>query len=678
MSARYSLEQGKQLALTKLFKMSLPDLSRCRKFSLTLAPETLVPMTLTPQRLAPVALGRATVAPMALARMAFVPIVLARTVVVQMALVLMALSLPGMSLPVAAQQPGLPASSQAPVRTQAAPFAPGVTAGSNVAPRLSPTATPGMVNTNAPLAPPKMSSPLPGQQAPLEIPSLNPGEDLSLPGSAGPLHLPVQSDNKPWDPASTPYLTTSPPDLADLDKSHDQNNTLEMSRLRLHSAVRKDEFKSVRLEISYDQSMTLAEAIQYAMDNNLAIKISKDNLNYQHFVLLGQMANALPNFTMAYNLTHTDIFNTRVKSLAKVFLTRVTYPVFQGGSVVQSILGQWYREKGWRKAFQASLSDELLDVYQKYYAVLLNRTLLQIRAKAVEVSEEQLRIDKMRDMAGTGTRYSVVQSDAQLSSDRQALLQQEVTMRQAALALNFTMNYPMAVNLVPSEETLAEKVLFQNDATIDDLITLALQNRPELREYEDFKVAAGRNVQVAAAPLYPQVSLFQQYSYTNTTTSGGTSDTSGAGVFGGLFKTYQQGLAVVWSLNNMGLTSVANIYAATSLSRQARIQANQELQTVIQQVRFDYLNWRAAREQIDNAAHGVRASLEELRMAKIRLRADVTTNLEVIQAQRDYINSLTTQAQAIVNSNLAQAQLLHDTGLISTDTLLHGYTGNGR
>ncbi len=125
----------------------------------------------------------------------------------------------------------------------------------------------------------------------------------------------------------------------------------------------------------------------------------------------------------------------------------------------------------------------------------------------------------------------------------------------------------------------------------------------------------------------------------------------------------------------MGLVTVAKIYAATSLNRQARIQANQELQTVIQQIRTDYLKWRAAREQIDNAAHGVAVSTEELRMAKIRLVSDVATTLEVIQAQRDYINALTTQAQAIVNSNLAQAQLLHDTGLITKDAILHGYRG---
>jgi len=470
-------------------------------------------------------------------------------------------------------------------------------------------------------------------------------------------------------------------DIDQLDATHEQNSTLSLDQLRLHSALHSTQFKPIRLEVSFDELINLEEALKYAIQNNLAIKISKDNLNYQKYVLCGSVANALPNFTMAYNLTHTDIINEKTTSLAKVFLTRVTYPVFQGGSVAYSILGQYYRVKGWHQAYKASISDELLDLYQKYNNLLVNRILLQIRGKAVEVSQEQLRVNKALEKSGTGTKFAVLQADAQLSSDKQALLQQQIVVRQAALALNFSMNYPMAVNLVPVEETISEQPLFQENASIDALVNLALKNRPELREYEDFKVAAGRNVQVAAAPLYPQASFFTQYSYTNTQSN--TSDpksavngsTAGAGVFGGVFDTYQQGFALVYSLSNFGLTSVANLFAANSLSRQAGIQANQELQTIIQQVRSDFLNWRAAREQIDNAAHSVRASQEELRLARLRLGVEVTTELEVIQAQRDYINSLTAQAQAIVNSNMAQAQLLHDTGLISMDTLLHGFKG---
>ena len=128
-----------------------------------------------------------------------------------------------------------------------------------------------------------------------------------------------------------------------LDRKHDENNTLSVDALTLHSSLKAESFKPIRLEIAYDESITLAEALHYAIENNLAIKISRDNLNYQRYVLYGSIANALPNLSVAYNLTKTNILNLNQNAFAKVFLTRVTYPVFQGGSVAYSILGQLAR-----------------------------------------------------------------------------------------------------------------------------------------------------------------------------------------------------------------------------------------------------------------------------------------------------------------------------------------------
>lgn len=481
--------------------------------------------------------------------------------------------------------------------------------------------------------------------------------------------------------------TISDPIGAESNAQHDKNKTLPVSNLRLQSAVSLYSFKSVRQEVGYDEPITLKEALEYALKNNLGIKISEESVNYQKYVFLGNLASALPSLSMAYNLTRTNILNEKIKSLARVQLLRINYPVFQGGSIMYGALGQAYRTRGWQHAYQATLNDTLLQVYQSYNNLLLARILLQIRAKAVEVDEEQLRVNQQLEAHGTGTRFAVMQSDAQLASDRQALIQQQVGVRIAALGLNFVLNYPMLANLIPAEETITEQSLWKTDAKIEGLINAAIKRRPELREYEMFKFGAARNIQVAAAPLYPSLSFFTVASTTNTTNefedpaaalggAGGGAATAGAGVFGGLFRTVQNGMGLTWNLNGMGMINAANIFGAQSLNRQAGIQANQELQTVFQQVRSDYLNWRAAREQIDNAAYGSAVSAEELRLALIRLRQGVGTNLEVIQAQRDYINALTTQAQAIVGSNNAQAQLLHDTGLISKETLLDGFKGS--
>lgn len=518
-------------------------------------------------------------------------------------------------------------------------------------------------------------------------PALGLGAVASNSAAAGAAAAVTDQDGATSSGKTSPF--TLPDDLGpDSDAVHDLNKTLRTNQLSLHSAVSLYSFKNVRDEIGFDQPITLDEALSYALRNNLAIKISQESYKYQRYVLLGNMASALPSFSMAYDISRTHITNEKINSLARVQLERLNYPVFQGGSVMYGILAQAFRERGWAQAYKATVNDTLLQVYQSYNNLLLARVLLQIRAKAVEVDEEQMRVNQQLEAAGVGTRLAVMQSDAQLATDRQALIQQQVAVRQAALTLNFVLNYPMSINLVPIEETITEQSLFQTKARITELVKTAMKHRPELREYEYFKFGAARNLQIASAPLYPQLAFFTAISYTNTTTqrdkgsvaaslaASGTTSTSGAGVFGGQFSTVQNGMGLTWNLNGMGLTNVANIFGAQSLNRQAGIQANQELQTVLQQVRSDYLAWRAAREQIDNAAHGTLVSAEELRLSSIRLRQGVGTNLEVIQAQRDYINALTTQAQAIVGSNTAQAQLLHDVGIISTDTLLHGYKGS--
>ncbi len=52
--------------------------------------------------------------------------------------------------------------------------------------------------------------------------------------------------------------------------------------------------------------------------------------------------------------------------------------------------------------------------------------------------------------------------------------------------------------------------------------------------------------------------------------------------------------------------------------------------------------------------------------------AGIGLNIDVLNAQRDLTQAQINKAQAIVDFNIAQAQLLHDVGLISIDTLTSG------
>ncbi len=472
-------------------------------------------------------------------------------------------------------------------------------------------------------------------------------------------------------------------DPLDAPPDHEKNSTLSMSPLRLGALIQIQSMRPLQLDASYNEPIALADVLEYTYRKSLPIKIARESVVFQEAQFAGQLANFLPNFAMSMTATRAHVFTKPVtNSTSFVFVPRLTYPIFLGGANVYSALSQYYRMKGWRETFKSNVNDALLSAFTTFTNLSLNHALLKIRAKAVEVSTAQVQLNKQLLASGVGTRFAVLQSESQLASDKQALLAQQIATRQSSLLLGYALDMPMAANLIPDKEYLSEFKLVDPRAPIELHLQTALRSRPELRQYEFFRFAAARNVQQAATSLYPSFSWSNSYTSSNTAThvhtsgngaGGGNGTVAGAGIFGGLFQTEQNSLSLNWGPANLGFSAVANIVGARALSRQALLQANQELQLVREQVRSDYVALMSAREQIDTAAYGVQSSAEALRLADLRLRTGNGTNLELIQAERDYINALYTQAQAIIASNNAQAQLLHDMGVISKATLLQGY-----
>jgi outer membrane protein len=461
---------------------------------------------------------------------------------------------------------------------------------------------------------------------------------------------------------------------------HQKNKTLSMSPIKLGALIQIAAMRPLRLDATYDQPLSLVEALDYAMANSLPIRIARESVIYQEAQFASQIADFLPSFGISQTYTKSFV-EPSTHSSSRVFVPRLSFPVFTGGNDVYSALAQWYRMKGWHETYKSNVNDALLDVYQRYANLVLNHALLKIRVKAVEVSELQLKLNNSQYRAGNGTVFAIMQSRSQLAADKQALLSQQIATRQSSLLLGYALDLPLAANLVPDREYITETSIINEKIAIDELLNVAITHRPELRQYEYFQYSAARNVQFAASNLYPTASFSTTFNRSVTEANTGATPVAsasgttvaGAGIFGGVFDTLQNGFGVGWSLPNMGLNSVANIVGAKALSRQALLQANQQFLLVSQQVRADYITALSAREQIDNAAYGVESSAEALRLAELRLKSGYGTNLELIQAQRDYINALYSQAQAIVTSNLSQAQLLHDMGVISIDALTEGF-----
>lgn len=148
-------------------------------------------------------------------------------------------------------------------------------------------------------------------------------------------------------------------------------------------------------------------------------------------------------------------------------------------------------------------------------------------------------------------------------------------------------------------------------------------------------------------------------------TSGSSSSTTPAGR-----SLFLIGLDVQWNLSGFGVTNVGNVQSARATARKIQLEFNDELNKIYAQVRDTYLSSMSAESLIVETTDAVNSSAEQLRVAKDRLENGVGTNLDVINAQRDYTSALIDKANAIIQFNTAQAQLLHDIGRISAGTLL--------
>ena len=476
----------------------------------------------------------------------------------------------------------------------------------------------------------------------------------------------------------------------------------------------------IRLEATYTEPISLREVVAYCLDNNLAIRIQGEQVEANKWLTAAQFGRYLPNalntYRSQYQAGTTLVGGVIPSKFANPFVNVFSgfqFYGFQGGAVTFNMLSNLHQYRAAKQGYRASINDSLNLVAQAYYTLVQNQALLQIQCRAVDVSKAQVQLNRQLERAGTGTRFQVLQSETQLARDQQSLLTQEVGLRNSAISLATNLNLNAAVNLLSVEAEVRKVRLINPSVDINGLINISFQNRPELKQFKELWIASKRNIQLQGTTLYPQFQFYgqyagngqtltRQYSYSapsesivpiagaptltqyvasqGATPKIATGEVYNAGVIFNppvpvnrqVRKSYQVGMEVDWNFANMGMPAAANIASAKALGRQAALRINQQIMLVLQQVRSSYLNSQTAERQIEVATKEVLSSAEELRLARVRLANGVGTNIDVINAQRDFTQALVDKADAIIGFNTAQVQLLHDIGVISYDTLTSG------
>ncbi|HIA52342.1 MAG TPA: TolC family protein [Candidatus Melainabacteria bacterium] len=433
------------------------------------------------------------------------------------------------------------------------------------------------------------------------------------------------------------------------------------------------------LDARYIEKVSLKDTLEAALAQNLDIEEGFVRSKIERYSYLSSATGFLPNLNGGYNLfgingsipstlfgstpatnagNRIDGGRAKLPSSIQLLQAGFTYNLYKGGSVVFGTLQQRHRWFASRAGLTANVNDTLLNATKKHYDLLLQEALLAIRTRAVAISVEQVRLNQAQERAGTATGLDVLQSQAQLASDEQNLVEQQNQRRQSAIQLAHVLNASFSQDLESCEKYLKKKRLIPKSIPIEKLLVKAIDSRPELKQYEELRLAAKRAIVVAAAPMQPNVSF------------GGS--IVGVGTGGNLDPIYNINLGIKWGLGGMGTKDLLNMQRARWEARQAAVQAKKTFLNVFDEVRTSYNNSAASDKKIDRATVQVLAAEEELRIAKKRMSAGIGLNIDVLNAQRDLTQASVNKARAVVDFNVAQAQLLRDIGSVSVASLTEG------
>lgn len=291
-----------------------------------------------------------------------------------------------------------------------------------------------------------------------------------------------------------------------------------------------------------------------------------------------------------------------------------------------------------RSDFQNVTEQIIFTVKQAYYGVVQAKYNKIVAEDTVKQTQQHLEQAKGFFEAGTKPKFDVTKAEVDLSNAKLNLIRNENAYRISIVTLNNAMGVPDA-----PEYTLDEKMSFEKyEITLEDALTKAYQNRPDLKSIVLKRQAAERSIELAKTGYYPVLSGNAGYNWSGEKFPLEDGWNVGASLSFPLFSGFLTKYQVEESRANLNV-----------------IKANEESlkQTIFLEVQEAYLTLRAAEEAIPTAKLGVEQAQENLDIANGRYAAGVGNPIEVTDAEVGLTNARTFYIQALYTDKVARASL---------------------
>lgn len=430
--------------------------------------------------------------------------------------------------------------------------------------------------------------------------------------------------------------------------------------------------------------LSLEDCIDIALKNSPSVKKSRYNYRLSKTDVNIAKSSYFPTIGVGtglyYNDNHNNIRNTNSNYYSAE--ASVNQLIWNFGKTNARIRMQKFNKIASQFNFDNTVLSTIYTVKNNYYGVLAAKAKVDVNRANVQINERNYQRTKAYFDEGIKSKIDLVNSEVYLSDSKVTLVQSIKTYQNALVKLNNSMYIAYAPNYeIKNTETFnfkrneipvnLEKISEKKDlSTLPDNITdatltssvekldvmenfnfkpfpytfekaveLAVENRPDLKAYENTLKAMKQSLLYIKREYYPELTGTAGYGFRDINST----------------NSFNLGIGLKSSVNIMGKKN--EIEAGKIQVDIAQNEIDLLKQNIYFEVQSAYIDMIQLEKQIPLLAVKVRQTLENLELADGRYYVGIGDYIELQDAKVNYNNAQQAYVEAVYNYNVARAAL---------------------
>ncbi len=426
--------------------------------------------------------------------------------------------------------------------------------------------------------------------------------------------------------------------------------------------------------ISFSQEkkvLTLNDCIRIALENNTAIKQAEYSAQSQSASVLQAYGVFLPNLNLNgnWNRTRRESDLTFIPGLGTVpfrtsqtlnsFSTTVSTSVllFNGFANFASLSRARSNYLSADYNLKRTMQTVVFQTQQLYLNVLRNKQLLKVAQDNLKRSQRQLERILEANRVGSVSLADVYKQEVQVGNDELQLIRAQANYDKAKadllvyLGLIPTDEYEFEDSSIQLEiDTTEFRALKERIKNLDELISIALDRRPDYKSSISNLNSARSGVTVAMSGYMPTISASASFNLNSNE-----------------LRTLPNNRSIGWGINISfpifdRLQLQTQVQQAKIGVKNAEVQLEQVKRQITADVKKAILDIESAMKQLEVAQRQVKSAELDLRTAEEKYNIGAGTLLDLLIATANYTSAVSSQVNAIYDYIVAKAQLQYALG----------------